>query len=187
MRRRLASQVRKLDAAGISIVSNNCVAGILYEMAGLPKQSPTAGIYFTGMAYAQFLADISEDHMDFWTGIDPKDLTFKEAQQCWALCARSGGELVFLHYKTPEDAVTKWDRRLERLRKRTPFAISSIRDGITPDSLREPLGRFPHSFIVEDQPAPEADELVLRPTFLWSLSDHIDRMLVEDNLGTPCE
>src|SRR4051794_27862153 len=95
LRARLRTQVRELDARGISIISNNCVAGILYEMAGLPKRSPTAGIYFSDLAYARFLDDLAKSRTEFWTELEPTDLVFNENQHCWALPVEPGGQLVF--------------------------------------------------------------------------------------------
>jgi uncharacterized protein (DUF1919 family) len=177
LRSRLRTQVRALDARGVSIVSNNCVAGILYEMAGLPKQSPTAGIYFSDMAYGQFLEDLGADRPDFWSRFEPSDLVFKESQNCWALPVPAGGQLVFLHYETPEEAVAKWRRRMDRARGKTPFVISSIQGGITLDSIDSPLQRFRYTFTVDGSPSPPADEIVLIPAFLRDLSSYIDSII----------
>jgi uncharacterized protein (DUF1919 family) len=177
LRARLRTQVRELDARGISIISNNCVAGILYEMAGLPKRSPTAGIYFSDLAYARFLDDLAKSRTEFWTELEPTDLVFNENQHCWALPVEPGGQLVFLHYPTAEDAVAKWRRRMDRSRGKTLFVISSILDGISLDSIDDPLKRFPYTFTIDGDPTPPADEIVLIPAFLRDLSSYVDSIL----------
>jgi len=181
LRRKLKIQLRQVDEQGISIVSNNCVAGILYELADLPKRSPTAGIYFAGAAYARFLEDLAQDRLESWARIDPSRLVFKEEQSCWALPVQGGGELVFLHYASPEEAVSKWERRVERMRGRIPFVISSIQGGITLDSVKAALEQIPYSMTVDGDPAPAADELVMDMRFLRDLSVFLGRTFQNGN------
>jgi uncharacterized protein (DUF1919 family) len=184
-RGQLRDQVRKLDSEGISIVSNNCLAGILYELAELPKQSPTAGLYFWGLAYAQFLEDLAAGSLGRWEEFEAANLERKQSQNCWALPVSGGGELVFLHYPDAADAVTKWRRRIERLRGRTLLLISSTTDGITLDSLRKPLEHFRYTFTVEGEPAPPADDLILNSIFLHDLSDYLSLILAGQPIEQP--
>jgi uncharacterized protein (DUF1919 family) len=177
LRARLSSQARALDSSGISIVSNNCVAGILYEWAGLAKQTPTAGIYFVGPAYTQFLDDLAAGHMQQWLDLEPSKLAYRDAQCCWALPSASGGELVFLHYPDADEAIDKWTRRIARLRGRTPLIISSMRDNITAESLMPVLEKFRFTFTVNGDPTPPADDLLLNSKFLRAFSDYLDRVL----------
>jgi uncharacterized protein (DUF1919 family) len=177
LRERLAQQVRALDAGGVSIVSNNCVAGILYEWAGLTKQTPTAGIYFTGPAYAQFLEDVADQQMQRWLELAPAALVYRDAQGCWAFPCPSGGELVFLHYPDPAEAIDKWSRRIARMGGRTPLVITVLRDGILSESVSPALSRFAFAFTVNGDPAPPADELMLNPAFLRAFAHYLDRVL----------
>jgi uncharacterized protein (DUF1919 family) len=177
LRRRVASQVRELDSSGIAIVSNNCVAGILYKWAALRKQSPTAGLYFSGQAYSEFLDDLGSNRAERWREIDPSTLVYKSDQRCWAFAVTGKGELVFLHYSSPQEATSAWQRRIERLNGRTLLVISSIHGGITRESLEEPLGHFRFTFTVNGDPAPPADELMLKPAFLRAFADYLDCVL----------
>lgn len=177
LRREIVMQVRELDRRNVSIISNNCLAGILYEWAGLAKQTPTAGIYFVGQAYAQFLDDLSAKRLDRWIDLTASSLVYKDSQACWALAGPTGGELVFLHYPDASLAVEKWSRRLGRLHGRALLILSSIRDSIDPESLANALAQFRMTFTVSGTPAPAADELVLNPQFLRALGDYLDNAL----------
>ncbi|HEX5238853.1 MAG TPA: DUF1919 domain-containing protein [Sphingomicrobium sp.] len=173
----MKKQIRELDERNVSIVSNNCVAGILYEWAGLRKQTPTAGIYFTGDSYRHFLDDLSKDRIDEWSKLESANLVFKDDQGCWALDRAAQGELVFLHYSSPDEAVTKWNRRMERLRGRTLLVISSIRDQIARDPLMTVLTAFRFTFMVDGDTAPAADVLVLNSEFLRAFSRYVDQVI----------
>ncbi|HKO70752.1 MAG TPA: DUF1919 domain-containing protein, partial [Bradyrhizobium sp.] len=153
LRRRLTRQVKQLDAMGIVIVSNNCVPGILYEWAELPKQSPTAGLYFSGNAYGRFLNDLASGRLNRWLEFDEASLVYNDDQSCWSYPVAGGGQLVFLHYTSCEEAISKWRRRIERLDGRTLLIVSSIQGGITLKSLREPLAKLPLSFTVDGNPS----------------------------------
>lgn len=180
VRRRLCKQLHELDARGISFISNNCVAGVLYDWAGRRKQTPTAGIYFTGDSYRLFLDDLSRDRLDVWDNLKAGDLVFNADQSCWSFDRAGAGELVFLHYPSPDEAVAKWNRRMMRLDGRTPLVISSIRDSIALDSLRPVLANFRFTFTVDGHPAPPADDLVLDARFLRPFSDYLDHVLAGD-------
>ena len=181
LRRKLKIQLRQINERQISLVSNNCVAGILYDIAGLQKRSPTAGIYFAGPAYARFLNDLGGGHLERWAKIEPTRLVFKEEQSCWTLPVDGGGELVFLHYASREDAIAKWERRIVRMRGRTLFVISSIQNGIALHSVKAALKHFPYSMTVDGDPAPAADELVMDARFLRDLSKYLDGVLLDRN------
>jgi uncharacterized protein (DUF1919 family) len=177
LRRRVLRQVRELDSSGVSIISNNCVAGILYEWAALPKRSPTAGLYFTALAYSDFLDDLGSNRIDRWSEIDASNLAYKDDQSCWELPLIGRGEIVFLHYSSPAEATGKWARRIQRLHGRTLLVVSSIHGGITRESLQGPLQNFRFTFTVNGDPAPPADELVLNPKFLRAFASYLDRVI----------
>lgn len=182
LRKRLRAQMREIDDRGFAVVSNNCIAGILYDLADLPKVSPTAGIYFRDGAFVQFLNDLSNDNPDRWRLV-ANDLVFEAAQSCWAYQAGTAGRLVFLHYPTAEAAASKWTRRLDRLRTRRPIILGSTTDGIELASLRSAQEAFPFALTVAGDPAPPADDLILNAEFLNDLSSFFDRILSGEPSG----
>jgi hypothetical protein len=177
VRRRLAVQLRGLDREGYALISNNCVAGILYEFAELQKQTPTAGIFFWGQCFADFLLDLASGHADRWQNVRSDELTYNDERKSWEKEFGDNGALVFLHYETPELAVEKWNRRIERIKDRQLIAIVSLRDGITAQMIREPAAKLEHLFMVSEGEAGPADEVAFDLNFLNRFSDYLAEIL----------
>ena len=114
-------RVRKLKNKNFTIISNNCWAGMIYESYGLIKQTPTVGLYFFSNDYIKFITSLKSYLR--------KELIFiKPEQSKWYdkikndkkigkyPIARLGDvEVFFLHYKSEEEAIEKWNRRIKRI------------------------------------------------------------------------
>ena len=57
---RTTSKIRKqkINKTDFTIISNNCWSGIIYESYGLPKQSPTVGMFFMAEEYLKFVSNL---------------------------------------------------------------------------------------------------------------------------------
>ena len=177
IRSRLGRQVRELDASGFALISNNCLAGQLYEMAGRPKATPTAGLYFIGDSYGHFLDDLADGKADAWSSIDPGQLTIYGPQNCAMLRTGDEAGIVFLHYPDPKVAARKWNDRFPRLEGRERVVIASLRDGIEERMLNRAKSQYRHLFIAGPAPAPPADEFALDRRWLKQLAQFFDRVL----------
>lgn len=176
---RLRDQVRELETRKLSIVSSNCVAGLLYEIAGLRKESPTVGLYFSDGAFPQFLADFALGRMESWTELSSTQLAYNEDKACWEYLVPQKGSLIFLHYETPAAAVAKWNSRLRRLIGREPVVIASPREGLASSMLEQCSASYRYLFVLPDDDAPAADDLVLDRRWLKALSAWFDWVLTD--------
>lgn len=109
--------IRKKD---FSVISNNCWAGRLYQYLDMPYLSPTAGLYFFAPDYIKFVSDLRrylETPLEFIDAEDSKyyDELKKRNQTDKPIGVIDDVEIVFLHYKTEEEAKEKWDRRKLRV------------------------------------------------------------------------
>jgi hypothetical protein len=177
IRRRLGEQVRLLDTRGFVIVSNNCIAGQLYDFGGIRKASPTAGLFFRGHAFPQFLKDLSNGDDRCWSDIAADRLTIDQARQCPVLELGPDAGITFLHYRDAELAAGKWNNRYPRMAGRTKVVIASLRDGIDERMLAEAKACFAHFHVVGPAPAPPADQFVLDRRRLEHLATFFDRVL----------
>ena len=113
---------RKLREKQFTIFSNNCWGGHLYRYFNLPYLSPTIGLYFFSDDYMRFLNNARQ-----YLEADIKFVTYRESKYREILEERGGEnlicpigviddiEVVFLHYKSDEEAMLKWRRRSERI------------------------------------------------------------------------
>ena len=103
-----------------SIISNNCWAGRVYQYLDMPYLSPTAGLYFFAPDYIKFVSDLKKYLDAPLRFINPEESKYydeikKRNQIDKPIGILDDVEIVFLHYKTKEEAEEKWNRRKERV------------------------------------------------------------------------
>lgn len=120
---------KKLISNDFSIISNNCYAGIIYQFLGLKYNTPTIGMYFYPKEYLKFIGNfdyyinqelkiISSDNSKY------KDELKKDGNYGSLIGLLDDVEIVLLHFKTPEEAIDKWNRRIARLSKNLIFKFN---------------------------------------------------------------
>lgn len=149
IRKDLGNRVRRLDIENHVLISNNCISGQLYEMAGIQKRSPTAGLFFRNGAYARFLHSLANREWQPWASVSRSELTFDQERRCPVWDLGDGDEVVFLHYRDSESAARKWTERFERMMHRRPIIIATMRDGIDPNEIAALKERFEYFVMMQ--------------------------------------
>lgn len=149
VRRRLKAKVLELDRRNYVFVSNNCIAGQLYEMADLQKRSPTAGLFFTNGAFGQFLEAIASGQVGNWSSVSHDMIPIDPAFPCPVWDRGGKDSVVFLHYADPRTAADKWTARFPRMVGRTPIVIATLRAGLERDEMNRVGKQFEHLAIME--------------------------------------
>lgn len=104
----------------VTIISNNCYAGLTYEYLNLPFNSPTIGLYFFAEEYIKFIKKIK-----YYTTLPLEEMNVKDSkyydelkklkQDDKVIGKLDDVEIVFLHYKNFKEAKEKWERRCKRI------------------------------------------------------------------------
>ena len=131
----------KLKSKNFSIISNNCFAGIVYQHLGLQYNTPTIGLYFYPDEYIKFCENFDNYISEELTFIKTKNSKYycdlkKNKYQNAIIGVLKDIEIVFLHYKTEEEARSKWNRRVKRLSKNIIFKFND-QNGCTYNNLIE--------------------------------------------------
>lgn len=111
----------KLNNTDFSIISNNCWGGSVYRRYGLQYKSPTIGLYFFAEEYIKFLMNLEisiNSEIKIIDAYESKYAQILEEKQQMNVpigVINDDIEIVFLHYKTKQEAYNKWMRRAERL------------------------------------------------------------------------
>ncbi len=128
---------KKLKNANPSIISSNCIGGIIYHDLGLKFDSPTINLMFRPDEFLLFC-----ENMEGFLKATPKEIQYDE-------CRYPVGELTyhdstiklfFMHYKTFDEALVKWEERKQRIDFGNIFIIWEIASEHGPD--KELLDRF---------------------------------------------
>jgi uncharacterized protein (DUF1919 family) len=108
-------QIAKLQNKNFVIISNNCFGGQAYRSLQLPYNTPFVGLFLYGPCYLKLLQNFG-----FYLNQDLVFSTksaYKDTEQTYPIALLGDVEIHFLHYKTQEEVVKKWNRRLERLKE----------------------------------------------------------------------
>ena len=110
------------DGSDFSIIGDNCWGGFIYQHLGRPYLTPMAGLFMEPACYLRLLEDLRGylSHPPQAAG-STKYETLRKARgrllPAYPIGVLGDGiELHFLHYRTWEEALDKWNRRTARIR-----------------------------------------------------------------------
>ena len=112
---------KKINSDDFTIISNNCWGGLVYQSYGLKYNTPTAGLFFMAEDYIKFISDMKNYLNMELHFIEPKEshsyevIKNKSNFGTYPIGCLGDVEIHFLHYKTPEEAKEKWERRAKRI------------------------------------------------------------------------
>lgn len=127
---RLSNQVRVhhlrkwIMVKDVSILSQNCIGGVLYHDMGLQFQSPTIDMYFSGEDFIRF-AEEPEKYLaaepTLWWGEE------------YPMGRIADVEIHFMHYNSCSEALSAWNRRRTRVRVDRLVMLCTDMEGFSPE------------------------------------------------------
>lgn len=127
-RNRLYSRIakRKIKLDDISIISMNCIGGIVYHDCGKQFLSPTIDLFFLPSDFIKFV-----NNLDVYLKETPRVIMGTQ----FPVGVLGDIRLFFQHYDTPVEALKKWEERKKRVNKEKIFVIMVERNGFTDDDF----------------------------------------------------
>ena len=117
-----------------SVISSNCVGGVMLHELGLRFNTPTVNLWFSAADYLKFISNL-EDYL-------LKELIEENSSKPYPV-GRLGDILInFTHYKSFEEAYQKWNERKKRINKDNLFFIMTQTDDCTDEMVHE-FGKIP--------------------------------------------
>ena len=111
---------KKIKNRDFTIISNNCWGGHAYRYFDREYSSPTVGLYFRAADYVKFVYNLR-----YYMSLDLKFIPLegsgheatirKSGKGCVPIGVLDDIHIIFLHYKSEEEAYEKWNRRRERM------------------------------------------------------------------------
>ena len=134
----------------VSVISNNCWGGFMYQSCNLQYQSPFIGLFIFAPDYIWLLEHFDEyllgkTNLRFinkekskYSHLIDKDYPIGEleAAECGSV------EIHFLHYHTEEECARKWNQRVKRIDKNNMIVKFCDRDLAT-EALIERFDALP--------------------------------------------
>ncbi len=109
--------IKSLNNKEFVIIANNCWGGEVYQWYNKPYNSPFVGLFLYSPCFIKVVSDF-DNYMSKELTFLKKSKYLKE-EQTYPIGLIDDAEIHFLHYKTEEEAFTKWTRRKERMLKVT--------------------------------------------------------------------
>lgn len=119
---------KHLKNKDFTIISSNCVGGIIYHDLGLPFLTPTVNLSFDMNDFVKFVSNLKY-YID-------KDLIKLDTNKEYPIGVIEDIKINFIHYKTFEEAKTKWDERKQRINYDNLFIIGTDKDNCTYETLK---------------------------------------------------
>ncbi|MCH8563287.1 DUF1919 domain-containing protein [Nesterenkonia sp. YGD6] len=134
---------RNFMVTGSTIISRNCWSGTVYETYGLPKLSPTLGVFFMPGDYLQFKSDLDRRLATPMKFVKPRHsksrstLKNKGNSGSWLMARLGEVELHMLRQHDEKVARKKWESRVNRVNWQRLIIKFNDKNGATNDQLRQ--------------------------------------------------
>lgn len=150
---------KTLAGTDFTIFSNNCLGGVFYHDAGRQFTSPLINTAMDGEDFIKFLENPKhylEAEMEFitWPGHN------------YPIARIDNIEVRFVHYKTNEEAESKWRERSKRIVWDNIFVIATNHDGLGKPELMKRFNELPFKKIMYvSNDYPQYDWAICVPQF----------------------
>lgn len=114
----------RLKNGDLTIISNNCIAGIIYHDLGLKFNSPTINLLIKNQDFIKFL-----EHFDYFINCELEEFNTNEYNYpIGILKSSSYGDIYihFMHYDNFLNAKNKWNIRKKRIDVSNLFIIMEL-------------------------------------------------------------
>lgn len=129
-----------LKCNDFTIISNNCWGGRVYQRYALPYTSPTVGLMFYADEYIKFVSNLKyylDQELTFIPKTESKYYQYyKEKDKYYPIGVLDDIEIVFLHYKSEEEARKKWNRRKARINWNNLIVKFNDQNRCTPEHIK---------------------------------------------------
>lgn len=105
----------RLVTDDFSLLTSNCMGGVIYHRLGLKFNSPTIDTLIPDKDFVKFVNHL-EDYLS-------KELKFIESNETYPIAILGDIKVHFVHYHNCEEAKTKWEERKKRVKMDRLFLI----------------------------------------------------------------
>lgn len=161
---------RLIRNKSVTIISNNCWGGFMYQSYKLKYNSPFIGLYLYAPEYIALLRNLKYNLSQPLHFIKHEQSKYKDIvppQYIIGVLGETGIEIVFMHYHLEEEALEKWNRRLIRINWNNMIVKFSDTDYGCTDELIEEFDRMPfeHKVCFTAKEHPMCRSVITMPEF----------------------
>ena len=137
---RLVNYRHKLKNENFTIISNNCIAGVLYKDLNKKFNSPTINLYFSHNDYIKYC-----QNLNYYIN---KELEEQKSNYLYPVGKLGDISVHFMHYDSFKEAKENWDKRCKRINMKNIFFIMVERENCTSRNIEDFLNiPYPKIFL----------------------------------------
>lgn len=110
---------KRIKNENFTIISNNCFGSVIYKNLKIQYKSPTCGLFFMPEDYIKFIYNLKKYLDKSVEKLSINDSKYSDYLKKIKYDAPIGKiddiEIFFLHYKSFDEAIEKWNRRKSRI------------------------------------------------------------------------
>lgn len=114
---------KRLQNRTCSIISSNCIGGVILHELGLQFLTPTVNMYFGAPDFIKFVYNL-----EYYTNFELVEI---DSQEPYPLALCDDIVLHLVHYHSFNEANKKWKERCKRINFNNLYFIMADRDGCT--------------------------------------------------------
>ena len=153
-----------------TIISQNCIGGVIYNNLGMEFKSPTINMFIEGENFVKLVENLDyylslparalDDHF-----MDPIDNNI-----VYPKIAVGDLELCCLHYKNCDEAICAWERRKKRINKHNIYVIGNTWNMHNDNELvRRLINNSPYKTIVFSTKESYCEGTYMLPGNIWKI------------------
>ncbi len=120
---------KRLKNKDFSLITSNCMSGVISHDLGLRFLSPTVNLYFDADDFVKFCENL--EHY-----LKMPLVHIKDAPEAFPVAMLDDIKVYGMHYKTFEELEGKWRERAGRVNLDNLFFMMGQKDGCTEETLR---------------------------------------------------
>ena len=132
---RNSKKKEKLRNQNFTILSSNCIGGVIYHKLGLRFLSPTINLWFKPNDFLKFI-----ENLEYYLKTEIL-IESRSSNLGYPVGILGEGDrkiyLYFQHYNSFDEAKRKWNSRKKRVNLENLFIIMTDRDGADEEDLKE--------------------------------------------------
>lgn len=139
-KRKVKKMQSQLENKGFTLISSNCIGGLLYHDLKHEFLSPTVNLFY----------DTAEDYIKFCENLKyyiSLDMIEVDSDYSYPIGQIGDIKLHLVHYKSFNEAKEKWNKRKQRINFDKIFIISTDRNGLY-DELLERFDKLPYKKVL---------------------------------------
>ncbi len=117
----------------VSIISSNCIGGVILHELGTKFNTPTINLYFEPHSYLKFI-----ESLKYYCSLRIMEEIPFDIEHNYPRGMLDGDVIIhFLHYNTFEEACNKWMERCQRINFENLYFILAERDGLSYEQIKK--------------------------------------------------